>query len=123
MSERRKLRWGQFTIGFLLLVMAACAVFSAMFLQSSPAHVSGIVTLNGQPLGDGEIVFESATGAKAKCKLDQSGQYSLRMKTGEYTVAIQSPTLPIKYSSAQTSGLAAFVMEGKKNYINLELAN
>ena len=121
MSETRKRRWGQFTVRFLLVLMTICAVGSAVFLRPGPNNVSGLVTINGMP-GNGEIVFVDAAGAETKCKLQPDGRFDLRLKTGEYTVAIESPTVAANFSDSRMSGLAVFVADGENN-LALDLKN
>lgn len=58
--------------------------------------VSGKVTLNGQPLSAGVVVFtNSAAGVGASASLDERGIYHLpSIPAGSYDVAIQPPPPP-----------------------------
>ena len=114
------------------------------------AQVSGVVTLDGQPLRGGNgvrgtVYFQpaSGTGAAAVGILDENGKYSLSsgsqtgVAPGEYSVTctatqiIPSPTggtpsgrriTPQKYANASTSGFQ-FKVEPGGNQFNLQLTS
>jgi hypothetical protein len=93
--------------------------------------VSGKVTLQGQPLSAGVVLFTNAkAGTGASAALDASGNYQLEtpLVTGPYDVAIQPPPappphemskpvpksqIPDKFRDARTSGLKTTVNPGK----------
>jgi hypothetical protein len=91
--------------------------------------VSGKVTLNGQPLSDGVVVFtDSAAGVGASASLNERGIYHLpSIPVSSYDVAIQPPPapppdempkvlpkspIPEPFRDAETSPLKATVNQG-----------
>jgi hypothetical protein len=96
--------------------------------------VSGKVTLQGQALPAGVVVFSNTKlGVGASAKLDSTGAYKVDqpLRTGEYEVAVQPPPppaphempatgappapsvqIPPQYQSPGTSGLKATIKEG-----------
>lgn len=109
-----------------------------------PASVSGIATLDGNPLERGMVGFAPASGGiKATGKILSDGSYTLStnkesgLEPGEYemTVVSREPSIenpqggppmpgafitPRRYAIAKTSGLRIKVKRGS-NTINLEL--
>ena len=104
-----------------------------------PARVpiSGQVTIDGQPLKFGSILFRPASGRAPSGTLDANGRYVLSTyekgdgaMVGEYTVAItgneqlgevaQRWHAPEKYSDPARSELKATV-EGPRDDLNFEL--
>jgi YD repeat-containing protein len=128
-----------------LCCLPALLVFAALPGCGGPAdvgHVSGTVTLDGQPLGGAMVIFTPAEGGlPAAGRTDASGQYTLQYtrdaqgaKIGEHTIRIstystgdpdaepavpQSPEkVPAKYNV--NSDLVETVTAGS-NTINFEL--
>lgn len=95
---------------------------------------SGKITLNGKPLTDCRINFNSAkTGVGAGGDLKEDGSYTLEgsLPVGDYTLFITPPSdftpakaqtqsgltnVPAKYRGEATSGLTAKVKEGESKY-------
>jgi hypothetical protein len=92
--------------------------------------VQGIVTLNGKPLSNGEVVFvpveEDARGPTLRGTIQSDGSYTLRTgnkagaPAGQYRVAVvveDTKTLPeplnLDYSSTAKTPLRIDVTEGK----------
>ena len=127
------------------------AVVSAMLciamLTGCSAHeaqVSGVVTLDGQPLNDGLVTFHPVSGgALAYSRISSGGRFELRtgsqggLSPGEYqaTVAANGPVpaptaknrepiapliTPLKYNQKETSGFSVSVAPGD-NVVNLDL--
>jgi hypothetical protein len=111
------------------------------------AEVSGVVTLDGKPVGPGVVVFAQPGGGSypAEGAIQPDGSYFLKtsreigLAPGRYQVALtvlEDPEIapgersmtpskrvtPEKYSSHETSGLEFDVAEGD-NTINLELTS
>ena len=102
--------------------------------------VEGIVTLDGDPVPNARVVFESPNSPTATAKTDDEGQFDVMsasergMAEGSYKVSVSAyqtrdggseapiPVLatPKKYNSVKTSELTAEVVAGK-NSIKLEL--
>jgi hypothetical protein len=112
------------------------------------AEVSGVVTLNGQPIGPGTVNFAPMSGGSnpAVGTIMPDGSYSLKtsrtvgLAAGTYRVAVsvfenQASTAPgqrsnappklrtpEKYNSVETSGLQ-FEVEPGDNTIDIELTS
>lgn len=124
----------------------ACALCLAMSgCGNGLAQVSGLVTLDGKPLGSGDnvrttVIFQpvASTGTKAAAIVDENGRYQLStgsqegIPPGEYIVTCTSaqvipPKDPwgtpsgkqitsTKYSSAATSRMSFTVQAGSNEY-------
>lgn len=90
--------------------------------------VSGTISCNGRPVGNGKIVFvpPSPAGQQATGQII-NGKYSLTSFTpndgafpGSYHIVIVSPSVPARYQSQATTGLDAMVQQGS-NVIDLDL--
>jgi len=132
--------------GFALLSIAA-AVVMGCFSRSLESEVSGVVRLDGKPLGPGAVVFAPAgdTHNPAVGSIQPDGSYFLNtgrtsgLLPGKYRVSVyvhqmppgakpgdrqaSTPSLiPTKYETVETSGLEFDVRPGR-NTIDLELAS
>ena len=145
--RRRSTRWLEWNA----TAIAAAALLTFSGCGDGLAHVSGSVTLDGNPLrgGDGvrgTVYFQpvSDTGTAAVGILDEEGQYRLSsgsregVEPGQYVVTCTateiipptSPggtpsgkrTTPQKYASARTSGFQ-FTVEPGGNECNLALTS
>lgn len=120
----------------LLCCLAGCG--------GNPATVTGLVTLNGEPLDTGTVGFApTGPGLRAAGQIQSDGSYELRtnreagLETGEYSVTVvarepgkEDPNggppmpgpyiTPRNYAVASTSGLKYTVEKGS-NEINIEL--
>jgi hypothetical protein len=103
--------------------------------------VQGLVTLDGEPLPNARVVFESPDRPMAVATTDNQGRYDVMtgtqrgMATGNYQVAIsayetrdggsESPvpilSTPKRYNSAQTSGLSVEITPGRNSEVNFQL--
>ena len=130
-------------VGVIVLLVAGCGREN----QSETIKVTGRVTLDGQPLGSGVVVFMPQKGPGAKGTIGSDG--SFRMGTyaeddgavaGHYQVAVIAldpkalaaakgpdayiPSLvPERYTSPATSGLTFEVKPGTKNVADSELSS
>jgi hypothetical protein len=110
------------------------------------ANVEGVVTLDGEPIGPGVVIFAPVEGGynPATGAVQNDGSYFLKtmnergLRPGSYKVAVQIheiPTdraygerdmrpikfrIPEKYITIETSGLQ-FEVEGGANKIDIEL--
>lgn len=136
-------RWPWFPFLAGLLLVAGC---------SGPdiGHVSGKVTVGGQPLTEGSVVFEdAAAGISVNAPLESDGTYTVKtfdrdgLPPGSYRVAItpstfgdgETPlvtdgadqaagpvsTIPERYRSPGTSRLIAEVKPGDNPPFNFDL--
>jgi len=109
-----------------------------------PASVTGVVTLNGEPLAHGTVGFApTGPGLRAASEIQSDGTYELQtnreagLDVGEYAVTVASrepgqkdpnggPPMPgpfitpRQYAVASTSGLK-YQVESGSNEINIEL--
>ena len=122
----------------LLVAIAAVALLSCLGCGSDLVKVSGKVTLDGQSLQSGTVVFQAPGMAMAVGNLDAAGRYELRtgqqagVSAGQYRVTITAfrlidqgddgpapiPELltPAKYNIPDTSGLTADVQRGSSSF-------
>jgi hypothetical protein len=70
----------------MLLIIFACGCNRA----SSVYEVTGVVTLDGQPLKDGEVLFSAADNTSSSAGKIQAGRYRLEAAAGSHTVIINS---------------------------------
>lgn len=127
----------------LSLILAGCG--SGGRLAVVP--VSGLVTLNGDPLPDASVTFIPEKGKPATGKTDQTGIYRLTTYTqgdgaviGKHKIAISKMTdlpesntpeelakikhvLPETYADPERSGLTAEVKSGQTADIDFNLIN
>lgn len=117
---------------FALSTLVGCSGSNADTPKMGTA--SGKITLNGTPLTDCRINFNSAkTGVGAGGDLTEDGSYTLEgsLPVGDYTLFITPPSdftpakaqaksgltnVPAKYRGEATSGLTAEVKEGESEY-------
>ena len=99
--------------------------------------VSGKVTYQGQPVGEGTITFENPTAGEVNSSpLNSSGSYSLELSAGDYKVSIAPPLVPTKgtgdsppdmvpkkvnnipkkYWVQESSGLSAQIAKNKRTF-------
>lgn len=134
----RSLRW------CCLALVAALGCSPSMF----DADVSGSITLDGEPVAPGVVVFSYAEGGRnsSRGKIDNSGRYHLITRhergidSGKYRVSVRvfekgeppapgeraspnlPPLVPERYLNPATSGLEYDVTPGS-NKINIELTS
>lgn len=121
----------------LLLAFVACGLLGCGDGRPTRVPIAGKVSVDGQPLKFGVIVFQPATGRASSGRLDGEGRYVLSTYdrgdgaiAGEYVVTISgneqlSETsrrwhAPKKYSNPAESGLTATV-EDPRDDLNFEL--
>ncbi len=123
----------------LLLAITCClpAGCAPGYPEASP--VVGRVTVNGEPLGSGEVQFLSSDGLVATGRVEPDGSYRLTTfqpddgaMPGSHQVSVKSQQstglgidslfepVPARYADPETSGLTASVTDGM-NQIDLPL--
>jgi hypothetical protein len=130
--------------------MGSCAVLACVLAGCSgdrlESQVSGVVTLDGQPIGPGTVVFAPADGGPpATGSVGEDGRYTLKtsraegLAAGTYRVALSirkipenfnpadrlppgESLIPEKYEQSSTSGLEFEVSPGN-NTIDLPLTS
>jgi hypothetical protein len=118
--------------------------------QSDTVPVTGTLTLNGQPVGDAEVMFNPAPdkpGRMISAHTDSNGHFTLETARpgdgaapGEYVITLgeyyppgKAPAMPKgggllpsrfppKYGDPAQSPLKATIERGKKNEFNFEVA-
>ncbi|HEY7329804.1 MAG TPA: group 1 truncated hemoglobin [Gemmataceae bacterium] len=84
------------------------------------ARIEGKVTYQGKPVAGGTITFAAKSGLAFSGVLAADGSYVLRVKPGEYKVAIDTkakiPQVPAKYADPDKSGLTITIQERKQTY-------
>jgi hypothetical protein len=95
--------------------------------------VSGVVTLDGNPLPAGNITFDAVEGPLSTTTMITKGVYSTsRAALGKNEVSIETESLkigfpagyvkiPAKYTDTATSGLTAEIKPGANEAVNFEL--
>lgn len=119
--------WSEARLGLILVTLLGCSTRPAD--QPELAPVSGRVTLDGRPLGNVKVVFQSSKGAISFATTAADGTYELTYirsakgaGLGRNVVRIATPTdgpvgpkwkdpIPAVYNSAST--LAAEVAKGR----------
>ena len=113
----------------IIVGLVAFAITWVRWTQRSGTFpVSGAISCNGRPVGNGKIVFlpPGPAGQQATGQII-NGQYSLTSFAlndgafpGSYQIVIASPSVPARYQSQATSGLIAMVQKGS-NVIDFDL--
>lgn len=131
----------------LFVVVTIAAVVASRFPSPPPlARVTGVVTLDGEPLPGGTVVFFSKheLGVNAVGRVGPDGSYDLwaheagrGASVGENEITIQPPPsnvsfpgggrqfdilIPRKYARRETSGITEVVRAGV-NTINIDLVS
>ena len=111
----------------------------------SPATVTGVVSMDGQPLQRGNVGFAPVSGGmKATSRIQSDGSYELStnrdsgLQLGDYQVTVVSrepgeskgsgppmpgkTLIPIRYGRVKTSKLN-YTVESGSNTINIELSS
>ena len=80
------------------------------------ASVTGLVTLKGQLLKGGNVLFTDNQG-KVAGKIAADGTYKVEgLKPGNYKLSIQGAAVPAAFTNPNTSGLTYDVKEGEQNH-------
>ena len=127
------------------LALGLVAALSAGCGRSETVPVTGVVTLNGQPADEAEVIFMPSKGRVASGVTDQEGRFTLSTNKsgdgavpGDHVVTIGQyyppgkpppmsggppPRFPLKYTDHTQTPLRAKVERGGKNDFQLELTN
>ncbi|MFH1302098.1 MAG: carboxypeptidase-like regulatory domain-containing protein [Planctomycetota bacterium] len=105
----------------LSVFLVACSNTSDDMPKIAP--VSGVVTLDGQPLPEAEILFQPTSGRASTGVSDENGEYTLLFNRNTYGAKVDDHDVSIityKQFDETLSKLTATVTEGE-NVINLDL--
>jgi hypothetical protein len=93
----RLLRQGYFALSLLGTLLAGCTARLADYRSLDLVTVSGVVTLDGQPLAGATVLFEGADRSFSSGTTDKAGRYQLSysseqrgVKPGRKTVRIRT---------------------------------
>ena len=90
--------------------------------KATQSQVSGVVTLDGQPLAGAAITLTGGNRGFTAIT-DAEGRYAITdaVPAGTYAVFVTGSELPAKYHSSDTSGLMVEVVAGKNTHdLNLQ---
>lgn len=93
--------------------------------SSTPATVSGTITIKGKPATQGKVTFNPAnvnrkTVPAATVDIGKDGSYKVSTLTGENTVTVDTPELR-KNSSELGNGMLSFKAAAGENTFNIEI--
>lgn len=129
---------------FVALCISVSFGFSGLLGCGSSGFSSteGVVTLDGQPLANATVMFQSPNMPMATARTNQDGKYRVEtggtkgIKPGEYSVTVaayakgknggeRAPNLiiPQRYLQPETSGLKAEIGSGTNRDVNFELVS
>ena len=149
-SYKERFNAGELVMRLTLGLVAVLVVVAAGCEDKNIGHIQGKVTINGQPLTHGSVVFEDkAADISIYATLSPEGTYKIRthdkggLPAGTYQVAVTplgpfsgtpamtnmannkggavQQQIPEKYQKAATSGLTAMVQPGDNPPFDFEL--
>lgn len=95
---------------------------------NASAQVSGILTLNGQPLEGATVIFSRGNGPVATGKTNENGRYRMArdggkkgVPMGEYRVSVKGDGVPEKFADAEKSVLTVNIVGGGSNEFDFSL--
>jgi hypothetical protein len=94
--------------------VAACSllVLSPSAVLAADGKVMGKVTMAGEPLASGRIIFHLDNGQFVGSKV-KNGDFTIdRVPVGTRKVTVEGKDVPAKYAAEKTSGLTMKVKEG-----------
>lgn len=90
--------------------------------SANRASIAGRITLDGEPISYGKLVFRDSDRYVANIPIDNQGKYDSKIKPGTYTVkVIGNDRIPAKFAEIETSGLKVQLKPGV-NEIDFNLA-
>jgi hypothetical protein len=99
---------------FLLVLIAVPGFAPGAQAGDDVAGVTGQITLDGNPLSGGRIIFHQDDGQFIGAKIDKSGKFKVdRVLVGKHKVTVESKGVPAKYASDEVSALQIEVKNGK----------
>ncbi len=108
-------------VSIFILLLAGCSYTPDDMPKIAP--VSGVVTLDGQPLPEAEILFQPKSGRASTGISDENGEYTLLFNRNTNGAKVDDHDVSIityKQFDPTISKLTATVTEGD-NVVNLEL--
>jgi hypothetical protein len=103
-------------IGLCGLVIAPSSLAAA-----DVCEMTGIVTLDGQPLPSGKITLHRANGQFVGSKI-KDGKYAIDLAPAEMLrVTFEGDGVPVKYASEDKTSLVVMLVKGNKAAMNFDL--
>lgn len=121
----------------MLLIMFGCGGG----VKREFAPISGTVTIGGEPIPGGRVIFDHVEGPIASANIDEEGNYKARVVVGKQKISIDyhddpaekdvggsktgirtaeiipgKSLIPQKYANSKTSGLEYEVLPGENVY-------
>ena len=136
MAQTSRIRMKQQLLLICASVVAAVIICGCGTGDKNPRYkVTGKVTYQGQPVGEGTVTFENPDAGQVNSSpLDSGGTYALDLPAGAYKVSVAPPlvetkgtsdsppdlipkkvnNIPKKYWIQETAGLSAEVAKDKR---------
>jgi hypothetical protein len=101
-----------------LLTLAAVLTFGQRAAADDLASVKGTITVDGQPLPSGRILFHLGDGQFVGAKIKKDGTFKMeRVPAGKYKVTVEAAVgdkivLPARYAAEDKSELQVEVKKG-----------
>ena len=118
-GQRRRLIPIQMIPQRLIYLAAICSLFSLVGCgKPGPVPIEGIVTLDGQPLVDAEVIFKPDQGRPSVGRTDESGRYKLMYTQEEKGAAPGHHQVMIStFIEADDSSADPKIQEGRKETV------
>ncbi len=107
-------------------LLAATGIYGLAFAPSlsSAAEVcemTGVITLDGQPLASGKITLHRENGQFVGSKI-KDGKYAINLAPAErLRVTFEGDGIPARYASDETTELVVMLVSGNKNAMDFDL--
>lgn len=97
------------------------AVAPSLSAAAEACEVTGVITLDGQPLASGKITLHRENGQFVGSKI-KDGKYAINLAPAEILrVTFEGDGVPARYASDETTPLFVTLVSGNKNVMNFEL--
>jgi len=104
----------------LAFLALALTVLAPAWARAEVVAVKGKVTLNGQPLPAGKVLFHLENGKSVEIPIKEGFYSSDRVPVGQMPITVQGKGVPAKYTQAKTTPLRA-VIKKERNQIDIVL--
>jgi len=104
----------------LLACLALLAALAPAWARAELVTVKGKVTLNGQPLPAGKVLFHLDNGKALEIPIKDGSYSSDKVPVGQVPITVQGKGVPARYTRAKTTPLRA-VIKKESNQIDITL--